>query len=99
AADRVEAVGRLVQEDHLRVVDQRLRELDALLHTGRVAADGAVALLVQTDVPQGVRGALAGGRGRQTGHARHVDDDVGGRDGRPSDRIAVLTSDSRRTGP
>ena len=80
AADRVEAVGRLVQEDQLRVVDQGLGELDALLHAGRVAADGAVALLVQADVAQGVRGALAGGGRRQPGHARHVDDELGGRD-------------------
>ncbi|GAA3317287.1 hypothetical protein GCM10020219_038380 [Nonomuraea dietziae] len=74
AALRVEAVGRLVEEDQLRVVDERLRELDALLHAGGVAADGAVALLVQADVAQHVGGALAGGGARQSGDLREVDD-------------------------
>lgn len=80
AADRVEAVGGLVEEHQLRVVDQRLGELDALLHAGGVAADGAVALLVQPHVAQGVRGALTGGGRREPGHARHVHDELGGRD-------------------
>ena len=69
AADRVEAVGRLVEQDQLRVVDQGLGELDPLLHAGRVAADGAVALLVEADVAQRVGGALAGRGRRQPGHA------------------------------
>ena len=44
----------------LGIVHERLRELHALLHARRVAADGAVALLVEPDVAQRVRGALAG---------------------------------------
>lgn len=79
-ADGVEAVGRLVEEDQLRVVDERLGQLDALLHAGGVAADGAVALLVQPDVAQGVGGPLAGGGRREPGHARHVDDELRGGD-------------------
>ena len=41
AAGRVEAVGRLVEEQQPRVVDERLGQLDALLHARRVAADRA----------------------------------------------------------
>ncbi len=79
AAGRVEAVRRLVQQHELRVVHERLRELHPLLHAGRVAADGTVALLVQADVPQRVGRALASRRLRQPGHARHVDDELGRR--------------------
>ena len=80
AAGRVEAVGRLVEEDQLRVVDEGLGELDPLPHAGGVAADRPVALLVQPDVAQRVGGALARGGGRQPGHAGHVDDELGGGD-------------------
>ena len=62
AAGRVEAVGRLVEQQQPRVVDERLGELDPLLHAGRVAADRAVALLVQPDVAEDLGGPLAGGR-------------------------------------
>ena len=62
APGRVEAVRRLVEQHQLRVVDQRLRQLDPLLHAGRVAADRAVPLLVEPDVAQGVRRPLAGRR-------------------------------------
>ncbi|GAA3094508.1 hypothetical protein GCM10020254_44590 [Streptomyces goshikiensis] len=61
-------------------MDERLGQLDALLHAGGVAADGAVALLVQPHVAQGVGGPLAGRGRRQSRHARHVDDELGGRD-------------------
>lgn len=80
APDRVEAVGRLVEEDQLGVVDESLGQLDALLHARGVAADGAVALLVEPDVAQGVGGALPGRGRREPGHAGHVDDELGGRD-------------------
>ena len=72
AAGRVEAVGRLVEQQQPRVVDERLGELDPLLHPGRVAADRAVALLVQPDVAEDLGGPLAGGGARQAGHPRHV---------------------------
>ena len=64
AAGRVEAVGRLVEQQQPRVVDERLGELDPLLHAGRVAADRAVALLVQPDVAQHLGRPLAGRRAR-----------------------------------
>ena len=64
AAGRVEAVGRLVEQQQPRVVDERLGELDPLLHPGRVAADRAVALLVQADVAQDLGRPLAGRRRR-----------------------------------
>ena len=70
AAGRIEAVGRLVEEQQPRVVDERLGELDPLLHAGRVAADRAVALLVQPDVAEDLGRPLAGGRrsaGRTSG--------------------------------
>ena len=79
AAGRVEAVGRLVEQQQPRVVDERLGELDPLLHAGRIAADRAVALLVQPDVAEDLGGPLAGGRARQARHPRHVGDEVGGR--------------------
>jgi hypothetical protein len=78
-AGRVEAVGRLVEEEQPRIVDERLGELDPLLHPGRVAADGAVALLVQPDVAEDLGGPLAGGGPGQAGHPRHVADEVGRR--------------------
>ncbi len=71
---------RLVEEQQARIVDQRLGELDALAHPGRIAADGAVPLLVQADVTERLGGPLpCRGRG-QAAHARHVGDEVGGAD-------------------
>ena len=60
AAGRVEAVRRLVEEKQTRIVDERLGELDPLLHAGRIAADRPVALLVQADVAEHLGGPLAG---------------------------------------
>ena len=62
ATGRIEAVGRLVEQEQARAVDQRLGQLDPLLHPGRVAADRPVALLVQADVAEDLGGALACGR-------------------------------------
>ena len=42
AADRVEAGGRLVEEQHLRLVDERRGEVEAPAHAARVGADAAV---------------------------------------------------------
>ena len=61
-AGRVEAVGRLVEQQQVRVVHQRLGQLDPLLHAGGVAADLAVALLVEADVAQRLGGPLSGAR-------------------------------------
>ena len=70
AADRVQAVGRLVEQDQPRVVDEGLGQLHALLHAGGEAADLPVALLVQTDVAQRVRGVFRRGGRRQAADIR-----------------------------
>ena len=58
AALRVHAVGRLVEEQQVGIVDERLRQLDALLHAGRVGLDVAVARLAEADVVQHLVRAL-----------------------------------------
>jgi len=75
-AGGVEAVGGLVQEDQARVVHQRLSEFDPLAHTGRVAADRPVPLLVQPDVAQRVGGPLPRSRRGEPGHACQVYDQL-----------------------
>ena len=65
AALRVEAVRRLVEEQQVRVVHERLGELDALLHARRVGLDVAVARLAEAHVVEHLVGALiASSRGR-----------------------------------
>ena len=49
AALRVEAGGRLVEEQDPRRVDEREREVQPALHAARVAADAAVGRLGQPD--------------------------------------------------
>jgi hypothetical protein len=51
-------------------VDQRLRQLDALLHAGRVGADLAVARLAQADVVEALRARAAWRRPRAGPTAR-----------------------------
>ena len=79
-ARRVEAVGRLVEQQQPRVAREGLGELDPLLHAGGVGADLPVALLVQADVAQRLGGPLPGGGRREAGHAAHVRDELGRRD-------------------
>ena len=50
AALGVHAVGRFVEEQQIGIVHERLCELDALLHAGRVRLDIAVARLAEPDV-------------------------------------------------
>ena len=50
APRRVQAVGRLVQQKQLGIVDQGLRQLDALLHAGGVATNRPIALFVEPHV-------------------------------------------------
>ena len=61
AALRVHAVGRLVEEDQSRIVDDGLRQLDPLLHPGREPADQPVALLIDPDLVEHIVGPLPGG--------------------------------------
>ena len=58
AALRVHAVGRLVEEQQVGIVDERLRQLDALLHAGRVGLDVAIARLAEADVVEHLVRAL-----------------------------------------
>ena len=60
AVRRVEAVGRLVEEQQLRPVDDRLGQLGQLLHAQRVGLELAVARLAETDVEQRLVGPLEG---------------------------------------
>ena len=62
AADRVEARGRLVEEEHPRFVDQGGGQVEAALHAAGVGADPAVGGFVEADpLEQGVGALLAGG--------------------------------------
>ncbi len=58
AAGRVHAVGRLVQDEQLGVVDDCRRQLEPLFHAGRIRLDLAVAGLAQSDIVQHLVGAL-----------------------------------------
>ena len=59
AADRVEAGGRLVEEQHPRLVDERRGEVEPAPHPARVGADAAVGGLLEADaVEQRVAAAL-----------------------------------------
>ena len=64
---RIQSVGRLVEQQQPGIADERLRQLDPLLHAGRVGTDLAVALLVEADVPERLGGTLLG---RGGGHVR-----------------------------
>ena len=71
---------RLVEEDEDWIVHERLRELHALLHSGRVPADRTVALLEQPDMAQRLGRAGARVRPRQAADLRHVGEELGRRD-------------------
>ena len=64
---RIHAVGRLVEEQQIGIVHKRLRQLDALLHAGRVRLDVTVARLAETDVVQDFVRALHRVGTRQAG--------------------------------
>ena len=74
---RVEPVGRLVEQQQPGVTDQRLGQLDPLLHAGGVGTDQAVPLLVQPDVAQRLGRAFLGHRGRQPRHPAQVGHELG----------------------
>jgi hypothetical protein len=76
-AGGIESVRRLVEQEQLGIVDERLRQFHTLLHARGVAADQPVPLLVQSNVPQHLGGALARGLKRQPRHPPHVRDKVG----------------------
>ena len=64
AGPRVETGGRLVEEQHLRVVDERVGEAEALLHAARQALDVGVALVAEVDEVEQVADHLAPAGGR-----------------------------------
>ena len=75
ALERVEPVGRLVEEDELGVVDDRAGELHALPLAGRHRADRPEPLLAEADLPERVvraldRGPARGGRAARRGAGR-----------------------------
>ncbi len=55
---RVEAVGRLVEEQQPRPVDERLGQLGPLLHPQRVGLEVPVARLAEADEVERLVGAL-----------------------------------------
>ena len=68
-AVRVQALGRLVEEQHRREVDQRRREVDASLHPARVLAHppaGGVAEAEQVEQQRGAPRGLAAREAVQT---------------------------------
>ena len=77
AALRVHAVGRFVEEQQVRIVHEGLRELDALLHPGRVGLDVAVAGLAEAHVVEHLVGALDGvDRGRPESPPQYATNDT-----------------------
>ena len=73
----IQAIRGLVEKHELWVVDQRLRELHPLSHAGGVTVDRTVALFIQADVSEDVRGPLPRRRHRESGHPRHVHNEIG----------------------
>ena len=78
-AERVEAGGRLVEEDQLGVSDERLGELGALAHAGGEATDRAEARLVEADEVEDVRRPLARRPRRDAAQLTERGDGVGRR--------------------
>ena len=75
AALRVHAVGRLVEEEQVGIVDQRLGQLDPLLHAGGIGLDVAVARLAQAHVVEHLVRALHRVGARQPGQLPAVGDE------------------------
>ena len=48
-AQRIEAGGRLVEDDQIGIVDERLGQADALTHALGILAEGAFAIGLETD--------------------------------------------------
>ena len=59
AAGRVQAGGRLVEEQHVRAVHERQRQVEPAPHAARVAADAPVAGLGEADAVEQLHGPLA----------------------------------------
>ena len=55
---RIEAGGRLVEEEHVRIADQRARDAEPLLLAAREFADARVALLIERQIAQQLLGVV-----------------------------------------
>ena len=77
ALQRVEPVGRLVEQHELRVVGDRPGELHALPLPGRHRADRPESLLPETDLPERVVRALDGRARRQAVQLGEVAHEIG----------------------
>src|SRR5207247_7589562 len=82
AAGRVHAVGRLVKDEQLRIVNNRRGELEALLHAGRIGLNGTIAGLVQTDVVEHLVRPLHGVRPSHAAQFTGVGDELDTGNGR-----------------
>ena len=95
AADRIEAAHRLVEDDHLRVVHQRLRDADALQHALRVGAEARVGRVARDRPARAARSTRARAlRRRDTGEPRVEVERARGRSG--SRRSTGSRAGSRR---
>jgi hypothetical protein len=65
AAQRVEAAGRFVENQQIGIVDERLREADALLHAFGIGFDGTFARRLQFNELEQLVNALVRFRRRQ----------------------------------
>jgi hypothetical protein len=93
--ERVEPGRRLVEKREHGVVDERLRELHALLHAGRVRAHRPVTLLEQADVPEHVRGPQPRRRAREAADLGHVGEELRGRRARRQTIVLGRVADAR----
>ena len=74
----IHPVGRLVEKQQIGIVDERLRQLDALLHAGRVRLDIPVARFAEPDIEQHLVRALHGVDARQSRQLAAVGDERDG---------------------
>ena len=70
AAQRIEAAGRFIENQQIGIVDERLREADALLHSFGIGFDGTFAGLLQFDQLEQLVNAFVRFRSRQAENAR-----------------------------
>ena len=79
AGGRIEPIGRFVEDDEFRTVDDGLRELGELLHAQRIGPECTVAGFAEPDIKQRLVSALEGGFPRQSRKFSHHADERDGR--------------------
>ncbi len=65
SAKRIEAGGRLIEDDEIGIVDERLRQADALAHALGILAEDAFAIGLESDFLDQLLGLVLPLRGRQ----------------------------------